>query len=134
MKRRHTAIVSAQSETQINLGANSVLFRHEEGILGRFEAGCLPERIQLAPGLSGPSFNIDAGSFAVTREGEGNFPGFWVGMCPGRTKKWVHNPGKIFLEKTPKTFKHDKILLISLDLSHNPCKNFKFYSLQRQNI
>ena len=40
------------------------LFRHEEGILGRFEVGCFPAYIQLASGLSCPCFNIDADSFA----------------------------------------------------------------------
>ena len=74
MKMRHTAIVSTQSETRINFGANSVLFRHEEGILGRFEAGCLLAYIQLAPGLSGSSFNIDADSFASRARREGGRP------------------------------------------------------------
>ena len=69
MKTRHTAIVSTQSETRINFGANSVLFGHEEGILGRFEAGCLSVYIQLAPELNGPSFNIDPDSFASRARG-----------------------------------------------------------------
>ena len=48
MRTKHTAIVSTQSETRIIFGANSVLFRQKEAILGRFEAGCLPAYIQLA--------------------------------------------------------------------------------------
>ena len=74
MKTKHTAIVSTQSETWINFGANSVLFRHEEGILGRFEAGCLPAYVELAPGLSGPSFNIDADSLASRARGKTTCP------------------------------------------------------------
>ena len=56
--------LSTQSETRINFGANSVLLRHKEAIFGRFEAGCLPVYIQLAPRLTGRSFNMDADSFA----------------------------------------------------------------------
>ena len=64
------------------------LFCHEEGILGSFEADCLPGYIQLAHGLSGPPFNIDTDSFALhARWGEDNLPRFWVGMCPSGTKK-----------------------------------------------
>ena len=77
MKTRHTAIISSQRETQINFGTDSVFFPYEEGILGRFEADCLPAYIQLAPGLSGPSFNIDADSFASCASvggGGGNLP------------------------------------------------------------
>ena len=97
MKTRHTAIVSTQSETRITFGANSVLFLQKEAILGRFEADCLPVYIQLAPGLTGPSFNMDADSFASRAEGGGgNLPRFWEGMCPGRTKTCTHNLGKIF--------------------------------------
>ena len=41
---------------------------------------------------------------------------------------------KFFIEKTPKAYKSDMNLLIFLDLSYNPCKNFKCYSLQVQNV
>ena len=55
----------------------SYFARRSYGILGRFEAGCLPAYIQLAPVLSSPSFNIDEDSFAsrtsgVVGEGGGN--------------------------------------------------------------
>ena len=45
-----------------------------------------------------------------------------------------HNPGKIFHRKTLKTYKNGMNWLIFLDLSYNPCKNFKFYSCQWQNV
>ena len=64
----------------------------------------------------------------------GNLPRFWVGMCPGRTKSRPITRAKFFIQKPPKTYKNDMNLLIFLDLTYNPCKNFKFYSLQRQNF
>ena len=62
--------------------------------------------------------------------GEGSLPKFWVGMCPGRTKKYTHNLGKIFIEKSPKTYKNDMNLLLFFDLTYNLCKSLKFYYLQ----
>ena len=41
---------------------------------------------------------------------------------------------KFFIHKPPKTYKNDMNLLIFLDLTYNPGKNFKFYSLQGQNF
>ena len=41
---------------------------------------------------------------------------------------------KFLIEKLPKTYKNDMNLLIFLDLTYNPCKNLKFYSLQGQNV
>ena len=38
------------------------------------------------------------------------------------------------MEKPPKTDKSDANLLILKDLTYNPCNNFKFYSLQFQNV
>ena len=132
MKTRHTAIVSTQSETRINFGANSVLFRNEEGILSRLEAGCLPVYIQLAPGLSGQSFNTHADSFASLARGEAACPHFGLVCAPIEPKSGPLTQAKFFNEKTPKNLKNDKILLISLDLRYYPCNNFKFYSLQGQ--
>ena len=45
-------------------------FSREEGILGRFEAGCFPAYTELVPGLIGPSFNIDPYSFVSQGRGE----------------------------------------------------------------
>ena len=50
----------------------------------------------------------------------GNLPRFWVGMCPGRTEKQTHDPGKIFIEKTPKAYENDMNLLIFFNLGYNP--------------
>ena len=41
---------------------------------------------------------------------------------------------KFFIEKQPNIYKNDTNLLIFLDLTCNRCKNFKFYSLQGQNV
>ena len=59
---------------------------------------------------------------------------FWVGMYLSRTKKYTYNLGKSYIEKKTKTYKNYMNLLIFLDLSYNLCKNFKFSSLQWQNV
>ena len=59
---------------------------------------------------------------------------FCVGMCPGRTKSRPITRAKFFIQKPPKTYQIDTNLLIFLDLTYNPGKNFKFYSLQEQNF
>ena len=44
-------------------------------------------------------------------------------------------PGQNFsIQKASKTYKNDMNLLIFLDLTYNPGKNLKFYSLQGQNF
>ena len=89
MKTRHIAIVSTQSETWINFDTNSVLFCQKEVVLGRFEDGCFPVYIQLAPRLTGRSFNMDADSFAShTRGGEeeGTCPDFRQVCAPVEAK------------------------------------------------
>ena len=53
--------------------------------------------------------------FCVTCE-ERHLPRFWVGMCPVEPKSVPITWAKCFVEKTPKTYKNDKNLLISLDL------------------
>ena len=91
------ASVSAQSETRINFGANSVLFGQKEAILGRFEAGCLQAYIKLAPRLIGRSFNMGAGSFASRAGGgEATCPDFGYVCSPVEPKSAPHNPGKFF--------------------------------------
>ena len=42
------------------------------------------------------------------------------------------DPGKI--KTPPKSYKNDKNSLIFLDLTYNLCNNFKFYSLQGENV
>ena len=54
--------------------------------------------------------------------GRGNLARFWVGMCPGRTRK--SRPitrAKFIIEKPPKTYENDMNLPIFLDLTYNPC-------------
>ena len=66
--------------------------------------------------------------------GGGQLAQIYVGMCPGRTKSRPITRAKFFIQKPPKTYKNDTNLLIFLDLTYNPCKNFKSYSLQGQNF
>ena len=53
---------------------------------------------------------------------------------PQQNQEVDHNPGKLFIQKPPKTYKNDMNLLIFLDLTYNPGKNFEFYSFQEQNL
>ena len=62
--------------------------------------------------------------------GGGNLPRFWVGMCPAEPKSRPITRANFFI----KSHKNGMNLLIFLDLTYNPCKNFKFYSLQGQNV
>ena len=60
----------------------------------------------------------------------------WVGMryVPWQNQRWTLSRAKFFIEKVPKPKKNDTNLLIFLDLSYNPCKIFRLYSLQGQNV
>ena len=63
-------------------------------------------------------------------EGGGQLAKIWVAMCPAKTKSRTITRPNFFIEEPPKTYKYYMNLLIFLDLTYNPCKNFKFYSLQ----
>ena len=76
-----------------------------------------------SPLKSGVTVGIDAASLASRARGA-NLPRFWVGTCPVEPKSVPITWAKFFIKKTPKTYKNDKNLLISLDL-------FKLQPLQK---
>ena len=61
-------------------------------------------------------------------------PDFRQVCAPAEPKSRPTTRAKFFIQKPPKTYKNDMNLLIFLDLTYNPGKNFKFYSLQGQNV
>ena len=110
MKTSYTAIVSTE---RIKFWRQfSLISPGREGILGRSEAGCLPAYIELAPGLSSASFNIDEDSF-VSRGGGGRGegggrqlgPDFRLACSPVEPQSGPITWEKFFIEKTPKLLK-----------------------------
>ena len=76
------------------------------------------------------SFNRDPlrpSFYGLVSRGGGNLP-------PAGPKSRPITRAKFLIEKQPNTYKNDSNLLIFLDLTCNRCKNFKFYSLQGQNV
>ena len=70
----------------------------------------------------------------VWMRGGATCPDFRQVYSPAEPKSSPITRAKFVTEKPPKTYKNDMNLLIFLDLTYNPCKNCKFYSLQGQNF